>query len=47
MEIEQLSKSTYNNQLQQSIYLCDIEKYVPNKAGEHTLTQPRLNLTPR
>ena len=23
MEIVQLSKGTYNNQLQQSIYLCD------------------------
>ena len=38
MEIAQLSKSTYNYQLQ-SVYLLS-EKYVSNMAGEDTLTQP-------
>ena len=35
MEIAQLYKSTCNNQLQQSTYLCHKEKHVSNMAGEH------------
>ena len=39
MEIAQLCKSTYNNQLQQSICLS-------NMVREHTMTEPKLKVTP-
>ena len=47
MEIAQLCKSAYNNQLQQSIYLCYKRKeYMADMAGELTLAEPKLKVTP-
>ena len=37
MDIAELCKSAYNNQLQQSIHIC--HKNVSIMAGEHTLTE--------
>ena len=45
MEIVQLCKSTYDSQVQQSIYLCH-KKHVLNMAGEHTLEETKLKVTP-
>ena len=43
MEIAQLCKSAYNNQLQQSL---SQDKTVSNMAGEHTLAEPKLKVKP-
>ena len=43
--LAQLWKSTYDNQLKQSMYLSN-EKHVSNMAGEHTLAEPKLKITP-
>ena len=46
MEMAQLCKSSYgNNYLQKSISLFT-ETYVSKMAGEHTLTEPKLKVTP-
>ena len=45
MEIAQLCKGTYNNQLEQSISLS-YAKHVSNVAGEHTLAKPKYKVTP-
>ena len=45
MENSKLCKNTYNNQLQQSIYLSKAKQHVSNMAGEHTLADPKLKIT--
>ena len=46
MEKAQLCDCAYNNQLQKSIYLCKEANDVSNMAGEHTLAEPKLKVTP-
>ena len=42
----QLRERSYKNQLQQSTYLCYNRNRTQIMAGEQTLAEPRLKITP-
>ena len=46
MEIAKLCKNTYHNQLQESIKLCHKRNMSQIWAGDHTLAEPKLKVTP-